>query len=385
MTAADRIRVLIAGNVYVKRALVRRFLEDDGYEVVGDAMAADAVLPALRAGRPDAIVLDEDLTRQGAPIAAIRETAPDVKVVVFTASAPGAGAPPPGADGYLDKGVGLAALTALLGRLFAEPTVLLKPLLVGAGVAAASATGDGVEVLMADTEQIPPVAPASTGRTGGGGRANLFRLVAMVAGGLLIVWGIFTAIDANQVGGGSETVAEPSTAIDTGGGGDIIAEPETTPLDDAYASLDRMVAALEGGNYILATVEAQSLMTQRDQAISGGFSTGGFDAEVTARLEALVPTLPRRVNTQLADILGNLYPAFEDTGRAGGGSDVVLGTTVTPDGGGSTSGGDTTGGDTTGGGGGGDGGQTEPQPGDGKEWGHSHKPPQGGWHGEKPK
>jgi hypothetical protein len=50
MPKAGRIRVLIAGNVYVKRALVRRFLEDDGYAVVGDVMSADAVIPAVRAG-----------------------------------------------------------------------------------------------------------------------------------------------------------------------------------------------------------------------------------------------------------------------------------------------------------------------------------------------
>ena len=130
----DRIRVLIAGNVYVKRALVRRFLEDDGYEVVGDVVTADAVVPAIRAGRPDAIVLDEDLAKGGAPIRAIRDEAPEARVVVFTAAAPGASAPPPGADGYLDKGVGLSALTALLGRLFAEPTVPLEPLLQQLGL-----------------------------------------------------------------------------------------------------------------------------------------------------------------------------------------------------------------------------------------------------------
>ncbi len=139
MPMAGRIRVLIAGNVYVKRALVRRFLEDDGYAVVGDVMSADAVIPAVRAGQPDAVVLDEDLASQGAGIAAIRGAAADVRVIVFTAAAAGTGAPPPGADGYLDKGVGLAALTAALGRLFFEPTVPLEPLLVGASVGMAPA------------------------------------------------------------------------------------------------------------------------------------------------------------------------------------------------------------------------------------------------------
>lgn len=385
MTAAHRIGVLIAGNVYLKRALVRRFLEDGGYEVVGDVMTGEAVLPAIRAGRPHAVLLDEDLTHSGIGIAEIREAAPDVRVVVFTAIVPGEGlAPPPGADGYLDKGVGLTTLTALLGRLFVEPTEPLEPLLVGGGAGVVAAeTSEGT---MEDTRQMQP---APTGKPRGGSGGNAYRLVAMAAGVLLIAWGVFTAIDANREGGDSETVAKGAT-VPTDDGDTIIAEPTetTTALDDAYAALDRVVTALEGSNYILATVEAQVLMDQRDQALLAGFATVGLDAEVTARLEGLVSGLPERVNVQLADILGSLYPAFEAPTKPGGGSDVVLGTTVTNDGGGTT-GGDTTGGDTTGGGGGGDGGggqeETEPQPGDGRDWGQSHKPPHGGWHGQKPK
>jgi CheY-like chemotaxis protein len=286
MTTANRIRVLIAGNVYVKRALVRRSLEGDGYEVVGDVMAADAVVPAIRAGRPDAIVLDEDLTAQGAGIASIRAAAPGVRVIVFTSAVPGAGAPPLGADGYLDKGVGLAALTALLGQLFAEPTVPLEPLLVVAGLGAAAATGDTPEGSMDDAQRIEP-RPARPRVDGPGG--NRYRVVAMVAGVLLIVWGVVAAIDT---------------------GSDMIAEPETTSaLDEAYASLDRMIEALQGGHYIPATVEAETFMDQRRQATSAGFATAGLDAEVTTRLEALVPDLPFRVGSQLADILRSLYPA----------------------------------------------------------------------------
>ena len=379
MTTANRIRVLIAGRVYVKRALVRRFLEDDGYEVVGDVMDAEAVVPAIVAGRPDAIVLDEDLTAQGAGVAAIRSAAPDLRVIVFTATAPGAGAPPAGADGYLDKGVGLSALTALLGRLFAEPAVPFEPLLVGAGVGAMAVASDISEGSMDDTQQIEP-RPAGSSAGGPGG--NLYRTVAMVAGALLIVWGVVTAI-TNEIDGDTKTVAEESAAVDTGG--DIIAEPDaTSALDQGYATLDRLVEALRGGNYILASVEAQTLMDQREQATTAGFATAGLDAAVTTRLEPLVPNLPFRVNSQLADILGGLYPAFEQPTEPGGGSDV-LGTTVTNDGG--TNGGSDTGTDTGTDTGGGGGGQTEPapQPGDGKAWGHSHKPPQGGWHGNKPK
>ncbi|HEU4354611.1 MAG TPA: hypothetical protein VFT27_03400, partial [Actinomycetota bacterium] len=140
VTPAGRISVLIAGNVYVKRALVRRFLEDDGYEVVGDVVDPEVVVPAILAGRPDAVLLDEDLTRQGLSIDQIRTASPEVRVVAFTAVTPGAGTPPIGADGYLTKGVGLSAVTATLRRLFAEP---FRPVLVGAAAAGAAAAGAG--------------------------------------------------------------------------------------------------------------------------------------------------------------------------------------------------------------------------------------------------
>ena len=51
-----RIRVLIAGNIYVKRALVRRFLEDDGYEVVAETYDQREVMPAIRRGEPNPLL-----------------------------------------------------------------------------------------------------------------------------------------------------------------------------------------------------------------------------------------------------------------------------------------------------------------------------------------
>lgn len=414
MPKAGRIRVLIAGNVYVKRALVRRFLEDDGYAVVGDVMSADAVIPAVRAGQPDAVVLDEDLASRGAGIEAIRGAAADVRVIVFTAAATGTGAPPPGADGYLDKGVGLSALTALLGRFFFEPTAPLERLMAGA------TTG------MPPSPVSPPEPVDDT--AGAGSRpvrrsavANVSRMVAMAAGVLLLVWGVAAAIRGSDIGGDSTTLAEASSSPS---GGEVVEPRPPSLLDEAYATLDRLVEALRDGNYVVGTVEAQALVDQRDEAVAAGFAIAGFDAEVTSRLLAIAPNLPERVNVQLADTLGSLYPPIEAPTGSTGGTD---GTTTTGGGGGGTStdtntggtdgsgGGDTStggadgsgGGDTsasgTGTSGGGDtstggtgtsggdgGGQSAgaldpvPQPGDGKAWGWSHKPPHGGWHGNKP-
>ena len=88
-----RIRVLIAGNIYVKRALVSRFLEDDGYEVVGEATTGEELLPAIRwAGPTRSWWTTSSCPRE--TLGRIRREAPDAKVVVFTSATPGEGGSP---------------------------------------------------------------------------------------------------------------------------------------------------------------------------------------------------------------------------------------------------------------------------------------------------
>jgi DNA-binding NarL/FixJ family response regulator len=136
--AADRIRVFIAGNIYVKRALVRRFLEDDGYEVVGEARDREDMVAAVRRDQPDAVVVDDELLVDGpggGTMGRLRRAAPDARVVVFTNAPTDAAATPEGADGYLEKGLGLASLTAMLGRLFAHDAPITGPAAVEAALA----------------------------------------------------------------------------------------------------------------------------------------------------------------------------------------------------------------------------------------------------------
>src|SRR3989304_5412585 len=104
--SAGRIRVLIAGNIYVKRALGRRFLEDDGYEVVAEAFARSDILPAIGRSSPDAIVVEDELLEEGT-IARIRESAPDAKIVVFTST------PPPAPRRGWARSAGAASLPAV--------------------------------------------------------------------------------------------------------------------------------------------------------------------------------------------------------------------------------------------------------------------------------
>ena len=407
--APDKTRVVIAGNIYDKLALVRRFLEEDGYEVVGVASKRQDVIHAVQQGRPDAVVIDEELIDEGlvGTLLRIRAAQPRAKVVVFTSGPPIQETAPKGADGYLEKGTGLAVLTSMLDRLLADRPARIEAITTRAGTSnadtAVTAPVDVVVIPDADETAAPGDAdtaleparfgtvddvedvPSDEPRFGG------FRLAALAAGFVLIVWSLVVLLGGNEPHQPSTVAAGPSPST-------ILAPDE---LQLAYATLDSMIGALQSGNYVLATVDAHELMQGRETAQAAGFSIGALDDEITSRLDALVGTLPTRVNAQLQDSLGPLFPQPASE-QPPGGSTVVVGNTVTsPVSGGTSSDGGTTGGSSTGGsssggsstgggstdgenGGGGGSVVTTLGPGDGRAWGQSHKPPQGGWHGKNP-
>jgi DNA-binding NarL/FixJ family response regulator len=345
MTPAERIRVFIAGDIYPKRGLVRRFLEDDGYDVVGTTASPKAMVARIRASEPDAVVVDGDLLEAGAAggtLARIREAVPDAKVIVFTGG-PAASGPlaPSGADGYLEKGVGLSALTALLGDMFvAEPPRIVRPAASGTvaastGVAATASASDG-----------PPkgVAPTSNGN----GAGAVARLVAIASGATLVVWGLIAML---ATGGPTPS---PVDRTEGGTGGEVIDLTDT--MDDARATLRELIGALESGDYVLASLVAEELLDVRERAEGQGFSVSDLNADITARLSAVVDLLPARVNTNLSSILGSLYPDLSDEG-AQGGSGLVEGPNLTGgNGAGDTDNGGNGDGDNDNGGGGGNGG-----------------------------
>lgn len=335
--APGRIRVFVAGTIHLNRALVRRFLEDDGYEVVGESPTRENLAAAIRRSEPDAVVVDQDLLGRGM-MARVRRAAPDARIIVFTAGPTTPATAPKGADGYLEKGVGLAALTALLVRLFADEPSLAPP--VAAGVAAAGAARDTPVAAAASAQDGPSSSPVGT----------LARLVTIASGAVLIVWGLIAMI---ATGGAPRP---PADTTDTPRPRTVVLAAGS--LDEAYDALDALIAALRDGNYVLATIRAQTLMDERQQATFEGYSLSGLDAAIALRLEGLVVGLPQRVGTTLADILRALYPTLPDEDQSGGGSGVVIGPATgsgpfTDTGGGSSGGG---GGSSGGGGGGGDGG-----------------------------
>ncbi|MGH2525516.1 MAG: hypothetical protein ACRDG2_02105 [Actinomycetota bacterium] len=169
------------------------------------------------------------------------------------------------------------------------------------GVAATASASDG-----------PPkgVAAASNGN----GAGAMARLVAIASGTTLVVWGLIAML---ATGG---PTPRPVDRTEGGNGGDVI--DLVDPMDNARATLRELVGALESGDYVLASLVAEELVDVRERAMEQGFSVSDLNADITARLSAVVDLLPARVNTVLSSILGSLYPDLSDEGAQGGGGPV---------------------------------------------------------------
>ena len=359
--SGERIRVAIAGNIYAKRALVRRFLEDDGFAVAAEAKDREGLFAALRSQEPDAVVLDDDLAPWD--LGEIRKAAPDAKIVLFTSGAPDASRIPAGADGYLQKGVGLGHLTLLLRELLAEPTA---PIVLPAAPPAAVPHGPEHE------------------------RRVALRLGAIAAALVLVAGGALAVISR-------PTEPRPGPRATSTGGPVVPEGPKLTVLDRALADLRDLRGALRDGSFVLAEALARSLMENREAALDEGFSVSGLDAAIRSTLQPLVGILAPGVIPTFEAILGNLFPPVPPLGGTGEVGGIIL---PGGDEGGSLGGGEGGGGegqtdgepgDDDGGGGGDDGGGGDSSGGGGVEAsngnhsGWRNKPPEGGWKGENPK
>jgi hypothetical protein len=354
--------VVIAGNIYAKRALVRRFLEDDGFDVVGEALSQDQLLTLGGLPRADAVVVDGDLL--DGSVERLRGAAPDAAIVVFTSAA--GLTSPLGADGYLEKGMGLASLTALLHSLLSDQaaTTLGRPW----------------------PTQPAPLAPPPERRVLAG--------LAGVAAGIVLV-----AVVALAVFGGAGTVpisnpialptSSPTTAPNSG----------RSALETATADLHELRKALADGRVIEARYVLRDLNAILS-AVHPTFATGAFLSFAADELLPFLDGLSADLLADLRAVFGSALQMPTSTGSVSGGTiltGVMSGSTTTT---GTTSGGTTTtggssgtgeaggsGGGSGGGGGGGGGGGDQPASshGNGHHYGWANRPPAGGWHGTKPR
>lgn len=87
MSEGERIRVVLADDHTLMRTMIRRALEEDGFEVVAEAASADEALRAVHATRPDLCLLDIVMPGGGIEAAErIDAEVPGTSVVMLTAS-----------------------------------------------------------------------------------------------------------------------------------------------------------------------------------------------------------------------------------------------------------------------------------------------------------
>jgi DNA-binding NarL/FixJ family response regulator len=121
-------RVLIADDHDDTRAVVRRALEDDGFDVCAEVSDAEAAVLATRETKPLAALLDVRMPGNGIRAAeSIHREFPAVAVVMLTVSAEDAdlfAALAAGASGYWLKGQDPSTIPALIHRVLADEAVL---------------------------------------------------------------------------------------------------------------------------------------------------------------------------------------------------------------------------------------------------------------------
>ncbi len=397
----DRLRVVIAGNIYATHAVVRRFLEDDGFDVAAEALTLPELLATPHLDRADAVVVDGDLLN--GTMSRLREAAPDAAIIVVTTPA----ATPPtgkGADGYLEKGSGLASLTALLhsllseappsplARTWDEPRYPPQERRVLAGLAGIGAAVVVIALLslavFGDTGPSP--SPKSSGGLGVGQRASGASETATTSGPTAIA---LATADLHQLLDALESgrEVEAQWLLDRLQNDLMAAENAGFSISQLRSTAAQLFRPLLGDVAPRLFDELRTLpggfLAFLITPVSSTYTTGVVGISTTETTTSAIPV----------DTSGNasVVSASDASGGSGGsagsgGTGGTGGPTGTGETGGTSQMGGTDETDGTGetGGAGGESAFTETptttSTGNGQHYGWAHKPPTGGWHGTKP-
>ena len=118
----DATRVLVVDDTPSIRALLRQTLPLHGFEIVGEAEAADQGIELARTEQPDVIVLDcqmPDVTGLEA-IAPLKEQAPNARILMYSSADEHytkEEALRNGADAYFDKLAPISQMAAEMRRI----------------------------------------------------------------------------------------------------------------------------------------------------------------------------------------------------------------------------------------------------------------------------
>lgn len=128
MALTSSLKILIADDHDDTRAVVRRALEADGFDVCAEASDADSAIQGARDTKPVAALLDVRMPGNGIRAAEIiHREFPAVAIVMLTVSAEEAdlfAALAAGASGYWLKGQDPATIPALIHRALADEAVV---------------------------------------------------------------------------------------------------------------------------------------------------------------------------------------------------------------------------------------------------------------------
>ncbi|MEX2273975.1 MAG: hypothetical protein WEA10_00200, partial [Actinomycetota bacterium] len=319
------LRVVIAADSAMHRDIVRFFLNEDGFEIVGDAARAeDAAWMAAKFGA-DAVILQETIAADEAQeaIHRLRTEAPATAIVVFTpeGSSGPANSAALGADAYLEEGVGLVDLALLLRSLggvqgiepIRVPDVApVPPVPVGIG-----ATGSRAEAA--------PLVPefgldAKRRRRSMSSRASIWlgggrqRLVPVLAGAAALLLAV--ALVASRSSLGDALFPQQAGAPQVAG---LVNGPDASVYVEAsFNRLDALVVSLQGFDVEEAPRLARELVEERARAVESGATEAAIaelDQIVEAKLRPVIRTAPERVAAAVLTILAPVYPwAEEDLG-----------------------------------------------------------------------
>jgi hypothetical protein len=148
----------------------------------------------------------------------------------------------------------------------------------------------------------PPVAAAQAGSDRFGVPQFIAAAMLLLGVGVLVL--LFSRVEPEATGpraGGGIASGTPPTSSP-------VTSAAASPLDTARDSLERLVAAIQGGRFDQAPNLAQALAEDRQRAMETGYSVSSLDAGVTSRLGPLVGRLPAEVVPTLRSILGDLLP-----------------------------------------------------------------------------